>query len=134
MLPEVKAQLIEQIVNFIFALFGGGIAATVITLLATRKQRQAETEQTKAQAKKALAEAQAIRAEAEQTLRAGYGGLVTQLQTQVKNLSEQVSMALEEINTLKAEIERYKRMVVRLFEWIRNQGLEPPSVEELEHE
>ena len=40
----------------------------------------------------------------------------------------------ERVGHLEIEIARYKRIVVRLFEWIRAQGLEPPTMEELERE
>ena len=40
----------------------------------------------------------------------------------------------ERVGHLEIEIARYKRIVVRLFEWISKQGLEPPTMEELERE
>jgi len=39
-----------------------------------------------------------------------------------------------EIVEIRAELARYKRIVTNLFKWIRKQGLEPPTVEELECE
>ena len=54
--------------------------------------------------------------------------------TVIEAYQETVDKIKAELADVKTELERYKRVVVRLFEWIRKQGLEPPTLEELERE
>ena len=162
MLPEVKADLIADIVRTLVAVITSGIGTLLLTWLLNRNKSEAETEK--------------LQAEAQDIVRQGYAGLLDQLQEQyggalgqieklnrdVKKLMEQIDFLLGEVEKLqneneqlqttakqqlsmiegllktvgdlRAEVDRWKGRFERLFEWIRAQGLEPPTMEELERE
>ena len=162
MLPEVQAELIQHLVTIVIALLSGGIGAALVNWLATKRKTAAEAKHEDAQADKAHAEAESTRINAAIKLldeyqedRARLVIRVSDVEENCRKLQSTINFLVEQNNELqrdkarqdtvieayrqtvdkvKDELAAVKRYVELLCEWIRAQGLEPPTLEELEGE
>ena len=153
----------EHVVALIAALGTlSGVIAAVVSALANRGKVAAEAEHEEAQAEESrasgaaqlvaassdfvsqlvgrvgdLEKSNSAQAETIQLLLDNDGEKQEKINRLEENAQQQRNMIdglLETVANLRAEVDRWKVRFERLFEWIRAQGLEPPTMEELERE